>query len=161
MATRRSTRNVKPNHSYVEDIQPSYPENQPKSPLERILAQLNSESFPSSDYARVDNILLSSIFGPKRHPNGYRALRFPPVFANIETPVTNASEICRIYNSHCPDGHRGVEDAVKRASIEIHKASPLFVEADLPIITQYVPMPFTLPYPLIEALPLIKLTLPL
>ena len=158
MTTRRSTHNVRPNNSYVEDIEPSYPENKPKSPLERIVAHLNQESFTSSDYARVDTILVYSIFEPKQHPNSYRALQLPPVFPNIQTLVTNATEICQIYNMHCPDGQRGLEEAVKHASISIHKASPLFVDQDLPIIEQYVAMPFTLPYPLIEALPLIKPT---
>ena len=67
-----STCNVRQNSSYVEDVEPAYPLSKPTNPLERILAWLNNETFPSSDYARVDNILVSSLFSSKRHPNTYR-----------------------------------------------------------------------------------------
>lgn len=93
---RRSSR-VKRNFHFEEDI--SYPDGPPVTPVERWVSRLDQETFPSDDYARIDDILVYCLFASKRSPRFYRALRPTRAFLedDLPIPIDTALDICRAY----------------------------------------------------------------
>jgi hypothetical protein len=65
----------------VIELGHSYPDSAPANDFERAVAFLNQQSFPSIDFARVDDILLFAFFGTKRRHRSYRALKPSTAFA--------------------------------------------------------------------------------
>jgi hypothetical protein len=61
---------VQPNNQFVT----SYPDGLPADTFEKVIADLNAESFSSKDYAPADNVLVYSLFAAKKYYNSYRAL---------------------------------------------------------------------------------------
>jgi hypothetical protein len=67
---RRSSRIVQ-RINYADDLTPSYPEGEPANNFEKIVANLDQESFDSKLFSSIDDILVYSLFGTKRHDRGY------------------------------------------------------------------------------------------
>ena len=100
-ALRRSSRiAASTNLSVTQEY--SYPDGQPVSELEKWVSKLDLQSFPSQDYARIDDILVYALFRSKRSCKNYRALKPSRVFLEDSPPVSNeiGLEICNIYLSH-------------------------------------------------------------
>jgi hypothetical protein len=93
---RRSSR-VKQKVCFEEDI--SYPDGPPVTPVERWVSRLDQleETFPSDDYARIDDIVVYCLFASKRTPIFYRALKPMRAFLEDELPIPTdiALDICR------------------------------------------------------------------
>lgn len=93
---RRSSR-VKQKVYFQEDI--SYPDGPPITPVERWISRLDQETFPSDDYARIDDIVVYCLFASKRSPRFYRALKPTRAFLEdgLPIPIDVALDICRAY----------------------------------------------------------------
>lgn len=93
---RRSSRPKKsPNYGQTS----TYPDVEPSTPIEQWISKLDKETFPSKDYARVDDILVYCIFANKRKPDADRALRPTRAFLENEVPINNvdAMDICHVW----------------------------------------------------------------
>src|SRR5882762_390849 len=93
---RRSSR-IKQKFCYEEDI--SYPDGPAVTPVERWVYELDQETFPSDDYARIDDVVVYCLFASKRSPKFYRALKPTRAFLEDESPIPidTALEICHAY----------------------------------------------------------------
>ena len=93
---RRSSR-IKQRVCFQEDI--IYPDGPPVTPVERWVSQLDQETFPSDDYARIDDIVVYCLFATKRSPRFYRALKPTRPFLEdgLPIPIDTALDICRTY----------------------------------------------------------------
>jgi hypothetical protein len=137
---RRSSRQTK-KVNYGDTITPSYPENRPTNDFERRIALLNKQTFLSSSFSAVDDILVYSLFSSKRRTAGYRtmipdrAFRDPRPLINKEQGLT----IRHIYKDCVGEQGKGLEKSLEAASVSIVKALPDFLGKDeLPILLQYV-----------------------
>ena len=79
----------------------SYPDGPPTSDIERWVSKLDLQSFPSQDYARIDDILVYALFGIKRSSRHYRALLPSRVFLQDSPliPIEIGLDICNTYLS--------------------------------------------------------------
>ena len=135
---------------------PSYPDGLPTTPFERFVAHLNNETFPAPRYSRIDDVLVYSLFVPKKHFGYYRRLQASPAFTPCE-PTTNseprqpnldscpsftnddAKELHRLYNTSLPDSQMACEEAVKTAAKLIRSSmTHIFAPDDLRALTQCV-----------------------
>lgn len=94
---RRSTR---PKRSKAPtDEYSSYPDGPPSTQLEEWVSELDKQSFPSADFARIDDIVVAALFASKRNPTFYRALLPARAFSEEGLAVPNdvALDICNIY----------------------------------------------------------------
>jgi tRNA U54 and U55 pseudouridine synthase Pus10 len=91
MTPRRSTRKIGKNVDYSGDNISLFPDGPPMNELESTLSQLNSQAFPGTAYARVDDILVQALFRTKRDSKNYRAL--VPATAGNDTDISNEEAI--------------------------------------------------------------------
>lgn len=142
MSLRRSTRNAKkPSIAYADSEPSSFPEGPPSNAIENIFHALNKEAFPSSSYARVDDILVHALFATKCRPHGYRALHPEPAgdsIIGLQITDQDTINIAKIINSGIK--LEELQENCDAVAINILKNFPhLFHEdSDLPIIKQYV-----------------------
>ena len=100
---RRSARiSAAHNFTVTANQEYSYPDGPPISDIEKWVSKLDLQSFPSQDYARIDDILVYALFGSKRSFKNYRALLPRRVFLEGSSPVSNeiGIDICNIYLAH-------------------------------------------------------------
>jgi hypothetical protein len=136
---RRSARNAGKTMDYSDFNSASlFPEGPPTNGIERAFHALSLEAFPSSQYARVDDILVHALFSTKRRPHGYRALH--PTTAGNDTGLTNdnADAISQIIMSDIDREHPTKEECKVAAMNILIQFHEFFIEGDLPIIQQYV-----------------------
>lgn len=134
MTLRRSTRNVGKNVDYSSHS--LFPDGDPHSDFEALIHTLNLEAFPSSEYARVDDILVSALFETKRRPRYYRALL--PATAGDSKDITKeeAIDISNIIRGEISHDHP-TQDQCEAAAVKIMRNHDKhFVEEDLGIIKQ-------------------------
>ena len=138
---RRSSRIAAlPNSSVTEEY--SYPDGPPVSELEKWVSKLDLQSFPSQDYARIDDILVYALFGSKRSYKNYRALMPSRVFLEDSPSVSNeiGLEICNIYLSHGRHNTNSPSISSAVSQLLIHKYPSIFSgPRDKDILTQCVP----------------------
>ena len=139
---RRSARNKGKAVDYANIGSTSlFPDELPTDDLELTLQGLNSEAFPSSLYARVDDILVHSLFATKSRPHGYRALH--PEAAGGDTGLTDevAMAISKIISEEISHDHPTKEECSVAAMLIWTRHYELFPEQQqaqqhLPIIGQ-------------------------
>ncbi|KAF8883681.1 hypothetical protein BD779DRAFT_817099 [Infundibulicybe gibba] len=140
MTSRHSARTRSQPPRYAEIS--SYPDGPANGPYEHAIKKLNSQSFGAEMYARVDDILVYSVFASKTRPRGYRALKPRKAFSDIEDqeslPCTPSQSIgiCKIYNevSHMD---KTANTTWASARSKILAAYPeLFDDKDAPILDQ-------------------------
>jgi hypothetical protein len=136
MTLRRSTRNVGKTVDYSMDSMSLFPEGPPANDLEVLIHSLNLQAFPSSAYARVDDILVYALFSTKRSPNYYRALL--PATAGDGIDITrdeaiSISNIVRAEVSHDEPTKEQCQVAASKIS-KIHRN--ILLEQDVPIFEQ-------------------------
>lgn len=78
--------------AYIDDDEPCYPEGKPANIYERTICNLNKECYNSSTYARIDDILVLSLFASKRHSTGYRSFMPMPAFSEASSSKTLLNE---------------------------------------------------------------------
>lgn len=104
MSVRRSGRQRNP---VAFEPDSCYPDAPPSTEFERIVARLDLEAFPSSNFARIDDILTYALFATKRSPRNYRALVPTRAFLEDHPPLTKteALDINNFYASlrDCPE----------------------------------------------------------
>jgi hypothetical protein len=82
----RRSRREKREVSYVGMSKDSwYPDSAPRTERERVIHQLNLQAFPIEPYAKLDDVLVFSLFATKRRSRSYRG--FDP------TPISGARSI--------------------------------------------------------------------
>jgi hypothetical protein len=115
-----------------------FPEGPPTDDFEHLIKELNSQSFPSSAYARVDDILVQALFRTKRNRQNYRALL--PATAGDATDITDeeALAISNIIRKEISRDYPTAEEC-RLAALNIWVVYyKLLHEGDLTIIEQYV-----------------------
>jgi len=119
----------------------SYPDGPPSSDIERWVAKLDLQSFPSHDYARIDDILVYSLFGSKRCFKYYRALLPSRVFLQDSPSISNeiGVDICHIYLSHGRNSTNSPSISSTVSELLIDNYASLFSGShDKEILKQYV-----------------------
>jgi hypothetical protein len=96
---RRSTRKQKM-VDYSAQLAASYPDGLPANNFERLISDLNLETFPANDYTRVDDILTNVLFATKRRHRSYRALK--PA-STSETPLEITKDQAIKMRRQCKD----------------------------------------------------------
>ena len=106
----------------------SYPDGPPSSDIERWIAKLDLQSFPSHDYARIDDILVYSLFGSKRCFKYYRALLPSRVFLQDSPSISNeiGVDICHIYLAHGRNSTDSLSTSSIVSELLIEKYASLF-----------------------------------
>lgn len=150
MTLRRSTRKIGQNVDYSCDNISLFPDGPPTNELERTLSQLNSQAFPGSPYARVDDILVQVLFRTKRDSKNYRAL--VPATAGNGTHLSNevaiaAANILGKAISHDTPTVEQCKLAAFLVFVELHEH---LHDEDLEIVEQFVFMLWCLQYTLTE-----------
>lgn len=137
---RRSAR-IRPPIRYDGDAQTSvYPDGPPSGGLEVVLARLNLEAFPAAEYARVDDLLVYSLFATKSHPNSYRA--WIPVRASlVEPPPALEPVVGKAICKAClgliwGDGQWEGQDPLGIAQVIQYGYPHLLSPTDIPILSQ-------------------------
>jgi hypothetical protein len=130
----------------IDEHVPSYPDGQPCNDIENLVAQLDLETFPITSYARVDDILVYSLFASKRHPDGFRALKpataFGPIMDKGQAHCPSftddhAMEICHIFNYHIRTKEGFRMGAIEDATNDIfHHAPQIFQNGDERVLRQ-------------------------
>jgi hypothetical protein len=138
MLPRCSTHNLGKLVDYSADSINLYPDGPPTHDVEVLIHKLNLQAFPSSSYARVDDILVYALFATKKRPHYYRALL--PATASDHRDITDEealsiSNIVRKEVSHDNPSREECELAAFEISCRHHQ---LLLEEDLPIVEQYV-----------------------
>lgn len=90
MSVRRSGRRRNP---VAFEPDSCYPDAPPCTEFERIVAKLDLEAFPSSNFARIDDVLTYALFATKRSPRNYRALVPTRAFLDGNPPLTKAEAL--------------------------------------------------------------------
>ena len=120
----------------------SYPDGPPVSELEKWVSKLDLQSFPSQDYARINNILVYALFGSKRSCKNYRALLPSRAFLENSPSVSNeiGLEICNLYLSHVRHNTNSPSISSAVSQLLTHKYLSIFSgPRDKEILTQCVP----------------------
>ncbi|KAG5651009.1 hypothetical protein H0H81_010245 [Sphagnurus paluster] len=148
---RRSTRLVGREGQTIPDT-PSYPDGPPASDYERFIAKLNLESFPSDIYARVDDVVVYSMFTAKKNLTYSRRLLLQPALNDAgssnrisstpgllrSTPqFTNghASTLYRIQKDIITQEKRTSQEAIGEAVSQIMSSMPdIFKPTDQPTL---------------------------
>ncbi|KAG5649370.1 hypothetical protein H0H81_004258, partial [Sphagnurus paluster] len=148
---RRSTRLVGRDGPIISNTS-SYPDGPPESDFERFVARLNLESFPSDTYARIDDILVYSLFTAKKNLQYSRRLLLQPALDDAgssngiySTPVllqsspqfTNdhASTLYRIQRDTITEEKRTSQEAISGAVTQILSSMPdVFKATDRPAL---------------------------
>jgi len=104
MSVRRSCRQRNP---VAFEPDSCYPDAPPSTEFEKMVAKLDLEAFPSSNFARIDDIPAYALFATKRSPRNYRALVPTRAFLEDKPPLTKveAVDINHFYASirDCPE----------------------------------------------------------
>jgi len=120
----------------------SYPDGPPTSEIEKWVAKLDLQSFPSQDYARIDDILVYSLFGYKRPSKYYRAVLPARVFLQESSPPVSREiglDICHTYLSHGRNNIDSPSISSTVSNLLTQKYPSLFSgPRDKEIIKQYV-----------------------
>src|SRR6202035_667287 len=75
MSLRRSVRHAGKNPVIYKDPGHSYPDHEPITFLEKVVAALDSEAYPACRYASVDDAIVYSLFNKKNRPSYYNRLQ--------------------------------------------------------------------------------------
>jgi hypothetical protein len=128
----------------------SYPDGEPVTEFENLVARLNSQSFPSLEYGRIDDIVVYALFASKKNFSYYRRLE-PASALDDPSPtpanpgissrpgLTNEQAItfCRLYNDNLPVHKRSSEESIASVARLICSSLPdIFGMNDLPLLTQ-------------------------
>ena len=140
-------------HSSLTPI-PAYPDSKPSTDFEHFVSRLNMESFPASQYSKIDDILVYSLFVSKKHFRYRRRLQPPSVFlSDTDTlptsggPISSAptftnedaSTLYRIYQASVPKEEMTSELTITRATEDICSSMPnIFNPDDSGVLKQYV-----------------------
>jgi len=158
MEPRRLLRTLQHKVYYYNDDTPMYPEMPPSTEFEKRVAMLNEETFDSSQYGRVDDIVVYSLFASKNHPNGRLAFKPHTSFMEVSEDTLLVSEprftremaldICRIYRGRVPERSLADVEIIDRVCEEIQtKYGEILTENDLPVLKQYVAAANPIPNP--------------
>lgn len=131
---------------------PSYPDGPPASEFERFIAKLNLQSFPSDVYARVDDIVVYSLFTGKKHPNYSRRLLLQPAMSPGPSSGSSTTALLRstpqFTNEHAstlyriqkeiitPEGRTSEEAIGHAVSRILSSMTDVFRETDGPTLLQ-------------------------
>jgi hypothetical protein len=139
MAFRRSTR-LRKNLNYYENLSKVsvYPEGLPDSEPERMFHALNLEAFTSKSYARVDDILVYSLFATKVRHRNYRALDPYPIGEQEKIGANNGRSIAKICFREIDAANPTWQACVDTAGVLKKEYPKLFLEQDSKIMSQYV-----------------------
>lgn len=144
--------NVDPEHLSSIATLSSYPDGRPSNEFEKLIAQLNRQSFPSQQYAKIDDIILYSLFSSKKNFTYTRRLvPSPALTASQSSSATSAPLIPsspnfideharRIYllqKKTIPADQLASEAILQEASHLIVSALPeIFNDIDRPVVQQ-------------------------
>jgi len=128
-----------PKHTVNQEY--NYPDGPPSSDIEKWAAKLDLQSFPSHDYARIDDILVYSLFDSKRSFKYYRALSPSSVFLQDSPSISNGigMDICHIYLAHGRNSTDSPSTSSTVSKLLVDKYASLFSGPhDKEILNQYV-----------------------
>ena len=138
-------------------LAPSYPDGPPANDFELMVAHLNNQSFPSSSYSQVDDIMVYSLFASKKNPLYLRRLQPAPALSMphsttssgassagilpLSPSFTNfhATIIHRLCKENISEENRTCHDALAKTSALIAHSPGLeeiFTHDDIPVLTQ-------------------------
>ena len=118
-----------------------YPDDIPSTPLEKCIAALDQQSFPATDFARVDDIVVNAMFASKRHAKSYRALRPARAFFELEhtLKLDEALGLCKIIETASKTTTDALVAATNSTAQIIQSYPQLFSgKQDATILKQYV-----------------------
>jgi hypothetical protein len=113
---RRSSRKTN-RVDYRDTLTPSYPESAPQNKYEERIAQLNNETFDSSSFSIVDDVLVYSLFSSKRRTHGYRTMIADRAFKEEASPINKEQGLLirHIYKDCVGEQGTGIEENIKAA----------------------------------------------
>ena|ERR1700760_42079 len=133
---RRSTRTKRTVKNDIPLVS-AYPDMAPATDFERKIAFLNGQSFPSSLFSEVDDILVYALFASKKRQRSYRACIPDTAFNASKLSISNEQGITirHIYGRHTqgPNGIAGVSIACQALVTELPS---IFKEDGIPIVQQ-------------------------
>jgi hypothetical protein len=140
MALRRSARNFGRTFDYTDSTS-LYPDGPPIDELEILIKHLNMQAFPSSSYARVDDILVYSLFATKRRPGHCRALT--PLMAGNGPEMTQEEAVAMANAIRLGiSSDRPTKAECNATALELCSEHPTFlVKDDFNVVEQQVTSP--------------------
>jgi hypothetical protein len=106
---RRSSRNRKRPDYNVDSNVSSYPDGVPINALERLVASLNLQSFPTNLYSAADDIIVYALFASKSRISSYRALHPVTISGPLGMSVSDGISIANICSIYIGQGDPTVE----------------------------------------------------
>lgn len=136
LAPRRSARTTR-QINYNPEIIRTYPDGEPTTYFERKIAALNHQSFHSSTFTKVDDVLVYALFASKRRQRSYRACVPDTAFYDATTLISEEDgiKIRHIYGTHTSDA-RGLDGINEACQILIQEFPNIFDQNSLPVLQQ-------------------------